>query len=381
MPRRKQRRAWGHIDEIVRGKKYVLRWTQNTPQGRKRPCETFYGTYREACARMAELEVLHGKSRPVPTLGEVCEMWYAPWLEQRVADGKTKEGTAFQYRRLLDITILPRWGNTPVDSIRPLDIQEWLTALTKSDAERSIVVARKIMDFAVQYEIVESNKFRRRYEMPVHNKVSKSREIYTLEKADEVFRSLHGKMCEPSFILACFGSCRLGESLGVRRSEVERVEHGGMEFAVVPIRRRVPNTGSDVLPDGDLKTPQSVRDVIIPEPYGTRLLEIAEEGIVSKSEWLAPQHNGLVMSCGQLKWYWRRDSGENRIPFSNLRTSWRTFAQYEWGLDFDTLEVLMGHRLPGVTGAHYLRPTREQLLDKMARSLSEHLAKVSQMAQ
>ena len=369
MPRRMQRRAWGNINEVVKGKKYVLRWTQNTPQGRKKPCETFYGTYREACARMSELELLHGKSKPVPTVGDVCRMWYLPWLDKRVEDGKTKEGTAFQYRRLLELTILPKWADTPVDSIRPLDVQTWLMSMTKSDAERSIVVARKIIDFPVQYEIVPSNKFRQVYEMPRTNKVNKRRDTFDLAKANEVFAKVHGDMCESSIILALFGSARLGESLGVRRAEVERVEYDGMVFAVVPIRRRVPLNGSDVLPDGDLKTPQSLRDLIIPEPYSTRLLEIAETGIVPESEWLAPQHNGGTMSCGQLKWYWKRVAGEDHIPISNLRTSWRTFAQYEWNVDYDTCEVLMGHRLKGVTGHHYLRPTREQLLENVAKGL------------
>ena len=52
MPRKKQRRAWGSVTEIKRGKKYVLRWMENTPDGRKRKTRTVYGTYREACAAL-----------------------------------------------------------------------------------------------------------------------------------------------------------------------------------------------------------------------------------------------------------------------------------------------------------------------------------------
>lgn len=54
------------------------------------------------------------------------------------------------------------------------------------------------------------------------------------------------------------------------------------------------------------------------------------------------------------------------IPFANLRNSWRTFAQFEWGVGYDTLELLMGHKLPGVTGQHYLRPSTEQLAEDFA---------------
>ena len=29
--------------------------------------------------------------------------------------------------------------------------------------------------------------------------------------------------------------------------------------------------------------------------------------------------------------------GSDHIPFANLRNSWRTFAQAEWGVDYDVL--------------------------------------------
>ena len=109
MPRRKQRRAWGHIDERTPGKKYVLRWYENTDSGRKRRCETVHGTYRQACSRMAEIEVLHSSDKPTPTLETACNMWYLPWLEMRLETGKIKQETADKYRKVLHSHVLPRW--------------------------------------------------------------------------------------------------------------------------------------------------------------------------------------------------------------------------------------------------------------------------------
>lgn len=351
MPRKSRRRSWGSITEVVKGKKYVLRWVENTPHGRRRKCETFYGTYREADRRLSEIRLERGDDGVVPTFGDVSRTWYLPWLSERVESGKTKRGTFERYTLSLERDILPRWSKTPVDSIRPLDVQNWLMSLSRAEANLAIVVCRKVMDFAVQYEIAETNKFRMPYEMPNTIKDVRSTETYSLLKASEIFERVRGTMCEASFILACFGSARLGESLGVMRHEVEREDLYGMTFAVVPIVRRVLRTGSDVGADGDLKSKQSERFLVIPEPYGTRLIEIAENGTVPGSKWLAPQHNGETMSCGQLGWYWRKASGDDHIPFKNLRTSWRTFAQYEWGIDYDTCEVLMGHKLTGVTAA------------------------------
>ena len=64
MPRKKRRRAWGSIDPVKPNAKYVLRWMENTPEGRRRRCETFYGTYREADLRLAQIRVERAAARP-----------------------------------------------------------------------------------------------------------------------------------------------------------------------------------------------------------------------------------------------------------------------------------------------------------------------------
>lgn len=80
------------------------------------------------------------------------------------------------------------------------------------------------------------------------------------------------------------------------------------------------------------------------------------------------------MNKKALKRHWDCVQSEGgHIPFSNLRNSWRTFAQATWRIDYDLLEVLMGHRLEGVTGRHYLRFTREQIVEQFAREYTESL--------
>ena len=55
----------------------------------------------------------------------------------------------------------------------------------------------------------------------------------------------------------------------------------------------------------------------------------------------------------------------------------RTFAirgaQFEWSIPGDTLETLMGHVLPGVTGKHYLRPSDEDILKSFAGAYGAYL--------
>lgn len=124
MPRRSRRRAWGSIDSAIPNKKYVLRWTENTPEGRRRRCETFYGTYREADLRLAQIRVERAADKPVPTIGEAYKTWYLPELERRVSDGEASKNTLSQYTHIWKKVIEPRWSRVPVDSTRALDIQE-----------------------------------------------------------------------------------------------------------------------------------------------------------------------------------------------------------------------------------------------------------------
>lgn len=370
MPKRKQRSPWGTIDS--KGKdKHVIRWVENTPEGRKRKCRTFHGTYREAALELARIRVEKADDRPVPTVGQAYEMWYRPWLGERVAAGSAKARTAEIYEGCWDAHVAPRWSNVPLDSVRPAEVQSWLSSLSPSNAKVAVVVLRAVGDFAVRYEVVPSNKFRIPYTMPTGKTRSKGTGTYDLAQAESVLAQLCGSTLEAPFILACFGSCRPGESLGVRCEEVEMVKSHGLSLAVVPIVRRMTEGDNLPLPDGDLKNKQSVRSIVIPEPYGTRLLEIARALAADGREWLADRGDGLPMNIWTLTNRWKRAPGGKPIPFSNLRTSWRTFAQYEWHVDYDTLELLMGHSIPGVTGKHYLKPTTENLVESLARAVAE----------
>lgn len=368
MPKRKRRRSWGSIDSMTKTK-HVLRYMANTPEGRKRVSRTFNGTYREACFELSRLEVEHSDDRPVPTVGEAYRMWYVPWLDRRVADGRTKDNTRRAYTICWDNVVAPEWADVPVDSIQPERAQRWLLTLSVGNANHAIVVLRKVLDFALQYELVESNKFRLPYEMPTRKATVRRSGTYDLKRAESVLERLRGSIAEPAYILAAFGGARPGESLGVRSTEVSLVESHGIKLVIVPIVRRMEKTGDLPMPDGDLKNPQSVRTAVIPEPYGIRLHGIALQRIADGSEWLSDRGDGLPLNINGLKRAWEAEAGEDAVPFANLRNSWRTFAQYEWGVDFDTLEFLMGHVIPGVTGKHYLRPTVDNLVEAVAKAM------------
>ena len=364
MPRKRARRTFGSIDEVVAGKKYVCRWYENTDLGRKRLSKTVNGTYREADLFLSRKHVELGEEHVVPTLADAYELWYVPWAERQVADGKKKQGTVDRYMEAWRGVVSGKWGDVPLDRIRPDLFQKWLLEQNAGNANIAMVLLRKIGDLAVLYGRVDSNVFRREYDKPSARTRKKVERIYTLEQARSAYRKLQGSPAIMPFIIACFGGARVGESLGVMRDEVRRIESNGIEFAVVPIRRRMPKSGCAPLPDGDLKTPQSYRETIVPEPYCGPILESARSG---KSAWLADRGDGLPLNENSFMYFFNRDVGEDAIPLSNLRSSWRTFASFEWHVPSETLELLMGHKLDGVSGRHYIRPS----IDDLAKSFAE----------
>lgn len=368
MPRKRKRRSWGSVTSITKTK-HVLRWMENTPEGRKRRSRTFEGTYKEACFELSRLEIERSEDRPVPTIGDAHRMWFEPWMDRRVTEGRAKPNTREAYAICWRNVVEPRWGSVPVDSVEPSKVQQWFLTLSTGNAQHAIVILRKVLDFAVQYDLVGVNKFRLPYEMPVRKAAVRRTSTYDLAHAEEVLERLHGSPVESPYIAACFGGARTGESVGVRPEEVDLVESHGLMLAVVPIVRRMEKSGDAPMPDGDLKNPQSVRTTVIPEPYGTLYYELAQQRLSAGVEWMADRGDGLPMNTAVLKRLWEAEAGKDAIPFANLRNSWRTIAQYAWNIDFDTLEFLMGHIPPGVTGKHYLRPTVDNLVDAVARAM------------
>lgn len=372
MPKKKRRRTWGSITTVTRGK-HVLRWVENTPEGRKRRSRTFYGTYKEADAELARIRVKVGDDAPVPTIGQAYEMWWLPRAERRLAEGGLSANSFKLYGTAWRNIAAPRWSRTPVDSIRPAAVQEWLSGLSKGNAEKALTVLKQVVDFAVQYEVVPANKFRIHYDMPTKASRTRARGVYDLARARAVLEALRGSRIEPAYMLACFGSCRTGESLGARVDEMRFADVQGVPMAMVPIRRRMERQGC--APIESLKNEQSVRTVCIPGEYAERLREIAGERAAFGTPWLADRGDGTPMNVAVLDYEWKRLAGSDHIPFANLRNSWRTFAQAEWGVDYDVLETLMGHALPGVTGRHYLRMSDEQLAEQLARAYAAFLAR------
>lgn len=374
MTRKQRRRAWGSITEVKRGKKYILRWQENTLHGRKRKTKTVYGTYREACTELDRIHVERTDDNPVPTIAQAYGTWLEPTMAAQVAAGTLAPNTRNLVARSWANYVGPTWGSMPVDQLRPVHLQEWLLTLPAATADIALLTLRKIYGTVSGFVVLPIDPFAAtvKYTMPTRKTRERSKRLYTLAEAKGILERLHGTSLEAPFIMACFGSCRSGESLGIRTDEVLPFATESTTLATVDLMRQMEQAGIEPTADGVLKTSKSVRTIVVLPDAAGRLLEIANERRAAGSEWLADRGDGLPMNRGMCNHRWKKwceAEGIEHIPWSNLRNSWRTICEMELHMPWDLMEMLMGHSLPGVSGRHYIRPSREQV----ARSVCDAL--------
>ena len=79
-----------------------------------------------------------------------------------------------------------------------------------------------------------------------------------------------------------------------------------------------------------------------------------------------------------MRYVWNRLLKEKNlkyIPFRNLRNSWRTIMRWEFGIDSDYVEKMMGHAGKGVGEIHYDRPQWRQFTDVVGEAWIRYMAK------
>ena len=348
-----------------KGRHRIRYWATDPATGvRRRMSCVVEGTRKDAKLKRAELLLEHSQNRPVPTVGQVWERWVLPGYEQRVKDGSMSPQSLSLYKSLWRAHVAPRWAATPVDQVRPMAVQQWLTESPRSyDAARKVL--RYVMDRAVSLELAQANPMEVRYVVPDVTE-RRARACLTATQLKDCWVACWGEWWEAAFLLMAFGGCRVGEALGVRAEEC-RYE-GGVFMA--PIGRQVPSRGTE--PTVRLKNKWSRRTVVVPGLPGRRLQALSEavgagpltnDGIGRHM----PQ-NRLVVAFSSFE----RPDGIPQFSPRDLRPSWQTLVRWDMHMEPWIIERMMGHVGEGVTGQHYDRPEEERFRDAIAEAYSKY---------
>lgn len=359
--RSRRRDSWGSITYDAKKRVgYIRYWASTDERGYRRHCKTVHGTRHEVEEERARLLIEFGKDRPTPSVRYVWETWCMPDMERLVEDGDMAPLTLRQHEKSWRIYIAPRWADTALDQVRPLQIQQWILTMGASPAGAAISTMSRIMDYAVRYELIPHNPMREKYMMPSKSTISRAdKGVWKLQELSGVWERVHGLWWEPAFILAAFAGCRLGESLAPLAGDVETEDVDGVLVAYVPITGQLASTGNKVV---KTKTPQSVRTVILVGRAAERIAEIASS---MPPEWpLSNNGFGERYPQARLKDTWRKMDMEH--PYRNLRNGWQTYMRWDLQVSPNYIEPMMGHKLAGITGAHYDRPDRNQFAKVVA---------------
>ena len=357
MAKRTRRAAWASITQVD-ASTWRIRYWATGPDGYRRRSRTVRNATRRDAERVrAELMLAHSEDAPCPTVGEVWERWYLPATGNRVDDGDMSPATLAKYRRVWERLVSPRWSDVPMDAVRPLEVQQWLDGITRTEAGDAMRILRPLGDYAVRFGTAPSNPFRERYLMPPKSTVrSRDRGTWSLDELRALWDVARGQWWEAAFLLAAFGGLRTGEALAVRACRVGE-SHG---CAIVGVECQMAPGG---LTDR-LKTPQSRRSVPIPGSAGRRLLELA----AASDGYLSGDGMGGPSSRRVLQLAWGAVAGH---PFQNLRAAWQTWMRWEMRVPPWAIEAAMGHLAPGVTGHHYDRPMAGVVAEVIAESYAQ----------
>lgn len=385
-----QRSSWG-CNEPARRKGYRrLRYWADLHDGRgyARHSVTVKGSKRAGDAKLRELWAKYGEDGPSCTVGDVYERWFLPDMRRKLDSylanprpGKrgelVKPGTFDQSMSTWRKHVEPRWGNVSVRDVGYAEMQDWISGMTTQTADRSLSMMRGILRFALMAEEVDRNVATFDYVMPAAHK-SHGSDIWTLDELlGKVWPAVHGRICEPAFILSAFDSCRTGEALAPRLDEITECRVNGMTLACIPLLRQVSKSG-EVSVEGDLKNVWSPRATVLPEPWSARVLQLRDQATARGEVWLSD--NGLGEPIGQDTM--RRDfkralaaAGVEPKQFRALRRSWRSWIA-GMGISSEILEKMMGHIGDGTTGRHYLKLSEELIKKEVARAFTERPIKI-----
>lgn len=363
-----KRASWGSVTLVSKGHYRIRYWGKDSGGTYRRMSETVHGTRRQAFDRLALLHVEHSDEHGSVTVGQAHDLWWVPWADRRCESGQMSANARRQFDSTWKNHVGPRWKDVQLGAVTPPDVQEWLLSKTNSTAMQCKTVLSRIMDRARFMGATDNDPFSSALEMPARESRESTSESYDAEELRAVWDALRGSVAEVPFLLCAFGSCRVGESIGVRCNEVS-VELG---VCSMPITRQV--TQASGLTD-TLKNRFSERTVAVPGPMGRRVYEVATARREAGYDWLVGQEADSPATQGAVKRTYRKlvlSSGIRYLPMQTLRASWQTMARYTLGIEPWVIERLMGHSVGGVTGQHYDRPHGDDYIRAVSDAYSKN---------
>lgn len=183
--------------------------------------------------------------------------------------------TRISYQSFIDGHIRPRWAETPIASLKPMAVEDWLKHLSLAPKTRGHIrgLMSTIFRCAQRWELIENNPM----ELVRVKDASKRLERPSVLTAEQ-FHNLLANIREPYRTMVLIAGC-----LGLRAGEIVGLQWGDFNFekSVLLVQRSVVHGRVD-----DVKTEYSRDFVPLAPELAAELLKYREQSYPTAEGWL-----------------------------------------------------------------------------------------------
>jgi integrase len=345
----------GHLRERSPGHWAIVIDVREPQTGkRKRRWHSFAGTKRQAQVKCAELVAVASKGDYIEPSKATVADFLRMRIDQWEAAGDTSTRTAERQRQLLAHQIAPHLGARVLRKLRPLDIEQWHTALRSSVSARTIGHAHRVLSKALRdaakNDLVSRNVCKEQAAPKIENvEQAIVRDIPALVTALQGWR--HGTVA----MIALFGGLRLGEALALRWNNVD------LDRKVLRVVEALEQTKAFGIRFKPPKSKAGKRDVTMPDILVEALrehrraqLELRLQlglGKLPDDALLFATIEGKPLSTIDVSVLWGRFAAKIGMPEITFHALRHTHASQliDAGVDIATISKRLGHATPGIT--------------------------------
>jgi integrase len=331
------------------------------PDGkRKIQYVAFRGSKREAHAKLTQLLAAVGQGDYVEPSKTAVADFVRSRVDQWEAAGDISARTAQRYRQLAENQIAPHLGAKALQKLKPLDIEDWHTALRKGGlAARTIGHAHRVLGKALRDAARNGTIVRNVCKLQKAPKVADTEMAIVRDVPAFVFKIAGERLYAPAMV-ALFTGMRLGEVLALRWSRVD------LDGKTIAVREALEATKAHGI---RFKTPKSRagrRHITLPDLLVDALREHRKAALElrmqlglgrlpSNDALLFANLDGGPLQPSNVSSDWGEVASRVGVPEITFHGLRHTHASQliASGVDIVTISKRLGHAKPSVTLAIY----------------------------
>lgn len=295
--------------------------------------------------------------KDVLTVRELYDIWLKGYQDT------VEESTLAKVLKHFDLHILPRWGDTLIDQIKPVELQEYLNTMQAKILSYKKVVRyfNQLTRLAVKLDIIEVDPFTK-VDMPRERKSKVRKRAMDSNEFRRFIEVLDGQYCHIN--QQAYTLLRLVAFTGMRTEEVLAVQwqHVDLKGGYISIEQAL---GRGLHGNSYIKTTKSTTS--------TRIIKVARDMVQVLLEWFnltkyKKQTDFVFTNRGQPlqalrpnKWLNevnKQYQVANGINMHGLRHTWTTLA-LEQGASVKQVQSYLGHADASITLNVYAEITKK----------------------